>query len=78
MYIYELCLQIYISSIYTFTNINYHAELVMLYRAHMLSLLEYRTPVLYHATCGVLRNLDRVQEKILDNASIGVKDGSSL
>ena len=28
------------------------ADLVVLYKAHLLSFLEYRTPAIYHATCG--------------------------
>jgi hypothetical protein len=31
------------------------AELIVLYKAHLLSFVEYRTPVIYHATREVLR-----------------------
>jgi hypothetical protein len=49
-------------------------ELVMLYKAHLLSFLEYRTPALYHATREVLEKLDRVQDKFLDDAGIDGKE----
>jgi hypothetical protein len=49
-------------------------ELVMLYKAHLLSFLEYRTPAIYHATREVLQKLDRVQEKFLEDAGIDAKD----
>ena len=31
------------------------ADLVILYKAHLLSYIEYRTPAIYHATRAVLR-----------------------
>ena len=34
------------------------ADLVVLYKAHLLSFLEYRTPAVYHATRACLRRLD--------------------
>ena len=37
------------------------AELVTLYKAHMLSYVEYRTPAIYHSTKDILGKLDRVQ-----------------
>ena len=42
------------------------SELVMLYKAHMLSFIEYRNPALYHATRDVSCKLDRVREKFLE------------
>ena len=52
------------------------AELIVLYKAHLLSYLEYRTPAVYHATRDVLDKLDRVQSRFLRDA--GVDDGSAL
>jgi hypothetical protein len=46
------------------------AELVLLYKSHMLSFLEYRTPAIYHAARAVLRRLDRIQSKFMEEASI--------
>jgi hypothetical protein len=46
------------------------AELVTLYKAHLLSYLEYRTPAIYHATRDVLERLDRVQTNFLQDAGI--------
>jgi hypothetical protein len=52
------------------------AELIILYKAHLLSYLEYRTPAVYHATREILDKLDRVQSRFLRDA--GVDDGSAL
>ena len=38
------------------------ADLVMLYKAHLLSYIEYRTAAIYHATRDILYKLDRIQE----------------
>jgi hypothetical protein len=46
------------------------AELVLLYKAHLLSYLEYRTPAIYHATREVLQRLDRVQTRFLRDAGV--------
>ena len=46
------------------------AELVSLYKAHLLSYLEYRTPAIYHATREILERLDRIQTNFLRNAGI--------
>jgi len=45
-------------------------ELLGLYKAHVLSYIEYRTSALYHASCSVLRKIDRVQERMLNIAGI--------
>ena len=45
-------------------------ELIVLYKAHMLSFIEYRTPAVYHATRDVLCKLDRVQGRFLEFAGI--------
>jgi hypothetical protein len=52
------------------------AELVMLYKAHLLSYLEYRTTAVYHATRDLLLRLDRVQTKFLQDA--GIDDVTAL
>ena len=46
------------------------AELIGLYKTQLLSYLEYRTPAIYHAKRDVLRPLDRVQQKLLDDAGV--------
>ena len=52
------------------------ADLVVLYKAHLLSYLEYRTPALYHATRAVISRLDAVQHRFLSD--VGVDDVSAL
>jgi hypothetical protein len=52
------------------------AELVTLYKTHLLSYLEYRTPAVYHATREVLERLDRVQTIFLQDA--GIDDVTAL
>jgi len=46
------------------------AELIMLYKAHLLSFLEYRTPAIYHATRTILERLDMVQTRFLQKAGV--------
>ena len=46
------------------------ADLIVLYKAHLLSFLEYRTPAIYHATRAVLERLDNVQSRFLRNANV--------
>ena len=50
------------------------ADLVVLYKAHLLSFLEYRTPAIYHATREVLSRVDSVQSRFLQNAGISEID----
>ena len=50
------------------------AELVLLYKSHLLGFLEYRTPAIYHATCVVLERLDRLQTRFLEKAGINEVD----
>ena len=50
------------------------ADLVILYKAHLLSFLEYRTPAIYHATRDVLARLDAVQSRFLTNAGVSKVD----
>ena len=52
------------------------ADLVVLYKAHLLSYLEYRTPALYHATRAVINRLDAVQHRFLRD--VGVDDVPAL
>ena len=50
-------------------------ELVNLYKARVLSYLEYRTPAVYHATCTVLGPLDRLQDSFLRKAGVTTLEG---
>jgi hypothetical protein len=52
------------------------ADLITLYKAHMLSFLEYRTPAIYHALRSILSRLDSVQSRFL--RSVGVDDLTAL
>ena len=52
------------------------AELVGLYKAHLLAYLEYRTPAIYHATKDILQRIDRVQSKLLKD--VGIDEGDAL
>ena len=51
-----------------------YADLVTLYKAHLFSFLEYRTPAIYHATRDVLARLDAVQSRFLTDAGISKED----
>ena len=46
------------------------ADLIMLYKSHLLSFLEYRTPAIYHATKVMLDRLDAVQSRFLSDAGV--------
>ena len=46
------------------------ADLIVLYKAHLLSFLEYRTPAVFHATREVLNKLDAVQPRFLRKAGL--------
>ena len=52
------------------------ADLIVFYKSHLLSYLEYRTPAIYHATRAVLGRLDAVQSKFLRD--IGVDDVTAI
>ena len=41
------------------------SELIVLYKAHLLSCLEYRTPAIYHATRNFISRMDAVQTRFL-------------
>ena len=44
-------------------------ELVMFFKAHVLSFIEYRTPGVYHAAPSALQRLDSVLSKFLRSLS---------
>ena len=50
----------------------YHtdAELLLLFKSHILSCLEYRTPAVFHACTTVLHPLDRVLQNFLRQISM--------
>jgi hypothetical protein len=52
------------------------ADLIILYRAHILRFLEFRTPAIYHAMRDALSRLDKVQSRFLRKA--GVNEVSAL
>ena len=52
------------------------ADLVILYKAHILIFLEYRTPAKYHARRDALSRLDTVQSRFLRKA--GMDEVSAL
>lgn len=52
------------------------ADLITLYKAHLLSFLEYRTPAVYHATRAVLHRLDAVHTRFLND--VGVSELTAL
>ncbi len=52
------------------------SDLVVLYKSHLLSYLEYRTPAIYHSTRAVLCRLDAVQTRFLKD--IGVDEVTAL
>ena len=41
------------------------SDLIVLYKAHLLSYLEYRTPGIYHVTRAVINWLDADQSRFL-------------
>ena len=49
-------------------------QLVRLYKAQLLSFVEYRTAAIYHATKEHLAVVDRVQERFLKNLGISEED----
>ena len=50
------------------------AELVCLFKAHVLSFVEYRTPGVYHAAASILLLLDRVLSSFLRKVGISEID----
>ena len=52
------------------------AEMIVFYKAHLLSYLEYRTAAIYHATRAILGRLDAVQTRFLRD--VGVDEVTAL
>ena len=52
------------------------AELVGLYKSHILSFLEYRTAAIYHAKREFLWTVDRIQWRFLQDS--GISEGEAL
>ena len=54
----------------------YHSviELVLLYKSHILSYVEYRTPGIYHAATSILEPIDRIQVRFLRDAGVSLLD----
>ena len=50
------------------------AELVGLFKAHVLSFIEYRTSAVYHASSSVLAPLDAVQTRFMNSLGISAMD----
>ena len=50
------------------------ASLVQLYKAHVLPILEFPTPAIYHATNTVLSHLDRIQKRFLREIGFSASD----
>ena len=51
-------------------------DIVNLYKAHLLSYIEYRTPALFHASHSTLVPLDIVQNHFLSNIGISIEDAA--
>ena len=51
-------------------------EVVLHYKSHIMSYIEYRTPGLYHACDSTLRPLDKVQSNLF--AELGISDEQAL
>ena len=50
------------------------ASLVQLYKSHVLPILEFPTPAIYHATHTALSHLDRVQKRFLREVGFTAED----
>jgi len=50
------------------------AELILFYKAHLLSYIEYRTPAIYHSAQSNLRPLDAVQTRFLRQLHVSDED----
>ena len=50
------------------------AELVRLYKAHILSYIEYRTPGIAHAAATVLAPIDAIQARFLCETGLSEED----
>ena len=45
-----------------------------LYKARLLSFIEYRTPAVYHACSTRLRRVDRIQERFLKEVGLSAEE----
>ena len=50
------------------------AELVLLYKSHLLAYLEYRTLAIYHSKRETLSRLDWIQSRFLEDAGLSEAD----
>jgi len=50
------------------------AELICLFKAHVLSYVEYRTPAIYHAATTVLRPIDHILDSFLRQVGVSPED----
>ena len=50
------------------------ADMLVLYKSHVIPFVEYRTAAIYHARRDVLVRLDRVQDKFLEDVGISSQD----
>ena len=48
------------------------ADLVVLYKSHLLGFLEYRMPATYHTTKAIFDRLDSVQTRFLGKSNIEI------
>ena len=48
--------------------------MVNMFKAHILSFIEYKTPAIFHAAQSVLTQLDMVQTRFLRDVGIGTED----
>ena len=53
------------------------ASILQVYKAKVLSFIEYRTPALFHATATVLRKLDATQDRFLREIGVSKEDALS-
>ena len=51
-------------------------DMINLYKAPILSYIEYRTPALFHASHSTLVPLDMVQNRFLSNIGISIEDAA--
>ena len=45
-------------------------DLILLYKAHVLSYIEYKTPAIYHAAMTILDDVDSIQRRFLNEVGI--------
>ena len=50
------------------------SDLIMLYKSHVLSFIEYRTPGIYHASSSVLAEIENIQGRFLNQLEISEED----